>query len=81
MITFILTFSWWYVLKWPGNLHPFANESKATQAYHHPFGSRLQYITWTQRYLCPCAQLCALLYLIMACAIKEHLAFQQHPTP
>ena len=42
---------------------PRANESKATQVYHHPSGASLEHITWMQCYLCPRAQLCALWYL------------------
>lgn len=40
-----------------------SNELKATQAYDHSFCSSLKHITWMQHCLCPCAQLCALLYL------------------
>ena len=36
----------------PGNPLPRANESKATQAYHHPSGASLEHFTWMQHYLC-----------------------------
>ena len=51
-----------------------ANESKATQAYDHPFGSSLEHITWMQHCLlslCSVVRTVVLLYLTRACAIQD----------